>query len=86
MPDENPLAVPSDDVPDPDGAVIAPGNEGTPPRSEGTNRMVMSLEVELVVRVILDVLLRSLTSTPQKVQSMSTLRTSEGSTSVSSAP
>ncbi len=86
VPDENPLAVPSDDVPDSNGAVITPGNEGTAPRSKGTNRMVVSFEVELMVWVILNVLLRSLTSIPQKVQKMSTERTSEGSTSVSSAP
>lgn len=59
--DQYPFAVSGDDVPYPNGTVIASGDECASTSSERANRVVVTLEVKFMVRVIVDILLRIVT-------------------------
>ena len=61
VPYKNPLTGPRNYIPNPDSAVVAPGYKGSPARGKSADRVVMTFEVQLMIRVILDVLLRSIT-------------------------
>lgn len=54
---ENPLALPSDDVPDAHVGVIASGDQRPSSSSERANCMLMTLQMKLVIGVFVYILL-----------------------------
>ena len=57
MTGEDPLAFPSDNVPDAHMSVVTPRNKRSSSSGEGTNRVFMPLQMKLVVRVFVHILL-----------------------------
>src|SRR5258708_8555513 len=85
---QHPPAGSVDNVPNTDHRVVAARNESTSPCGKGTDGMLMTFKVQLMIWVFVDVLLRN----NQPSQSTGELcimgrqRTSAGSISTSSAP
>jgi hypothetical protein len=67
MTHQDPLGLAVDDVPDAHGAVEAPGYQGPASRREGTDGMVMALQVKHVERVLFHALDARCTSTSHPV-------------------
>jgi hypothetical protein len=60
VPNQNPFDLASHDIPNPDGAIVAPRNQRSPSGSQCTNRVVVSAKQELMIRILFDVLLQKL--------------------------